>query len=97
MYFKVLRYIIVYKYTIMSEFEKKHLDLELRNFTSRNFVRPTECRNLDQLRFYIEELCGKIEDYKKRFNYVPGTAYSLLAQYNSRQNTMLYKDFTRNY
>ena len=81
----------------MSEFEKKHLELEVRHFASRNFVRPSECRNLDQIRFYIQELCEKIEDYKRRFNYVPLTAYSLLSQYNSRQNSMLYRDFIRNH
>lgn len=80
----------------MSEFEKKHLELEVKDFVTRNFVRPSECRNLDQIRFYIRELCDKIEDYKRRFNYVPFTAYSLLSQYNSRQNSMLYRDFTRN-
>lgn len=81
----------------MSEFEKKHLETELKNFTTRNFVRPSECRNLDQIRFYIRELCLRIEDYKKRFNYVPGVAYALLSQYNSRQNTLLYRDFVSNY
>ena len=81
----------------MSEFEKKHLEIELKNFTSRNFVRPSECRNPDQIRFYIRELCMKIEDYKKRFNYVPAMAYALLSQYNSRQNSMLYRDFINNY
>lgn len=81
----------------MSEFEKKHLELELKNFTSRNFVRPSDCRNLDQIRFYIGELCAKIEDYKRRFNYVPNVAYALLSQYNSRQNSILYQDFIRNY
>ena len=81
----------------MSEFEKKHLERELKNFTSRNFVRPSDCRNLDQIRFYIRELCDKIEEYKKRFNYVPGAAYSLLSQYNSRQNSILYREFIRNY
>lgn len=81
----------------MSEFEKKHLEIELKNFTSRNFVRPSECRNQDQIRFYIKELCDRIEDYRKRFNYVPNTAYSLLSQYNSRQNSMLYRDFIRTY
>jgi len=81
----------------MSEFEKKHLELELRKFTARNFVMPSECRNLDQIRFYIRELCVRIEDYKKRFDYVPATAYYLLSQYNSQQNSMLYRDFISSY
>jgi hypothetical protein len=81
----------------MSEFEKKHLESELKAFATRNFVRPSECRNLEQIRFYITELCERIEEYKKRFNYVPNTAYALLSQYNLRQNAMLYRDFIRNY
>jgi hypothetical protein len=81
----------------MSEFEKKHLEVELRTFTAKNFVKPAECRNLEQIRFYINELCMKIEEYKKRFNYVPNTAYSLLAQYNSKQNSLLYHDFINTY
>ena len=81
----------------MSEFEKKSLDMELKVFASRNFERPTDCRNLDQIRFYIRELCLKIEEYQKRFNYVPGAAYSLLAQYNAQQNSIIHKEFLRAY
>lgn len=81
----------------MSDFEKKTLEIELKSFTSRNFERPSDCRNLDQIRFYIRELCLKIEDYQKRFNYVPGVAYALLAQYNARQNSIIHKEFLQNY
>ena len=81
----------------MSEFEKKHLEIELKQFTTRNFVSPADCRNLDQIRFYIQELCGRIEDYRRRFNYVPKSAYTLLSQYNTKQNTMIYRDFIRHY
>lgn len=81
----------------MSEFEKKSLEMELKVFASRNFERPTDCRNLDQIRFYIRELCMKIEEYQKRFNYVPGTAYALLAQYNAQQNSIIHKEFLRTY
>jgi hypothetical protein len=77
----------------MSEFEKKTLELELKAFASKNFERPSDCKNLDQIRFYIRELCVRIEDYEKRFNYAPEIAYTLLAQYNARQNSMLYKTF----
>ena len=87
----------MYNYTVMSEFDKKHLELELKSFTARNFVVPSECSNLDQIRFYIQELCDKIAEYKKRFDYVPNVAYSLLSEYNSKQNSMLYRDFIRHY
>ncbi len=81
----------------MSDYEKKRLETELRNFTSRNFERPTDCRNLDQIRYYVKELCNKIEEYEVRFNYVPQWAYSLLAQYNLVQNRMLHMEFVASY
>jgi hypothetical protein len=81
----------------MSDYEKKQLEMELKNFTSRNFERPSDCRNLDQTRYYVKELCGKIEEYEIRFNYVPSWAYALLAQYNLVQNRMLHMDFVTSY
>jgi hypothetical protein len=81
----------------MSDYEKERLEMELRNFTSRNFERPADCRNLDQIRYYVKELCGKIEEYEMRFKYVPAWAYSLLAQYNLVQNRMLHVDFVLSY
>lgn len=81
----------------MSDYEKKKLEMELRNFTSRNFERPVDCRNLDQIRYYVKELCKKIEEYEVRFNYVPAWAYSLLAQYNLVQNRMLHVEFVSSY
>ena len=81
----------------MSDYERKYLEQELTAFTSRNFERPIDCRNLDQIRFYIRELCLKIEEYQKRFNYVPGDAYALLAQYNAKQNSIIHKEFLSTY
>lgn len=88
----------MHNYTItMNELDKRRVELELRSFTSRNFERPSECRNLDQIRYYVQELCGKIEEYRNRFNYVPNWAYSLLAQYNARQNYMIHLEFRNTY
>lgn len=81
----------------MSEYEKTKLEVELRNFTSRNFVRPGECRNIDQIRFYISELCSKIDEYERKFNYVPQSIYSLLANYNRVQSNMIYVQFRNTY
>ena len=81
----------------MNDYERQKLELELKNFTTRNFEKPSNCRNLDQIRFYVRELCCKIEEYENRFNYVPSLAYSLLAQYNNVQNQMLYVDFRTTY
>lgn len=71
--------------------------MELKQFTTNNFEKPSQCRNLDQVRFYVKELCAKIEELEKRFNYVPEYAYSLLAQYNARQNSLIQQDFASMY
>ena len=79
----------------MSSFEKHEIELHLRSFTIRNFERPADCRNLEQVRFYVRELCLKIEELEIKFSYVPQWAYTLLAQYNAKQNTMLHLEFNR--
>ncbi len=81
----------------MSEFEKKRLDREFEKFTKNNFETPKRCKNLDQIRFYVQELSSKMEEFKQRFNYVPNNAYSLLTQYNTIQNRMVFADFKNNY
>jgi hypothetical protein len=81
----------------MKDYERKKLEQELKAFTSRNFERPSECRNPDQVRYYVSELCKKIQEYQSRFNYVPNFAYSLLAQYNDRQNNMQNIEFRNSY
>lgn len=81
----------------MSEFEKKRLDREFALFTSQHFEKPRKCKNLDQIRYYVQELSDKVNNLKQRFNYVPENAYSLLAQYNSVQNNLLYKEFKNTY
>lgn len=86
-------YYCVEIHNFMSEYERKKVETELKTFTSRNFVRPSECRNIEQIRFYVRELCLKIEEFEGKFNYVPSSAYSLLAQYNSRQNAMIHVEF----
>lgn len=81
----------------MGDFERKKIDSDLRIFTTRNFVSPTECRNLEQVRFYVRELCLKIEELETDFNYVPSRAYTLLSQYNVRQNAIINCDFKHPY
>ena len=81
----------------MSNFERKKLETDLRNFTERNFESPSNCRNIDQIRFYVRELCVKIEEYESRFNFVPNAAYSLLAQYNLVQNQLIGVEFRKAY
>lgn len=81
----------------MSHGDREKLENDLRTFTARNFVHPSECTDLEQVRFYVRELCLKIEELERKFDYVPSSAYTLLAQYNSRQNAIITVDFRENY
>lgn len=81
----------------MAIFNRKEVDNELAKFTTRNFEKPADCKDLEQIRFYVRELCLKIEELEKRFEYVPSSAYSLLAQYNTLQNSIVSKDFSDTY
>jgi hypothetical protein len=81
----------------MGEFERSKIELELKSFTSRNFEKPSDCKNLEQVRFYVAELCTKIQEMERRFNYVPNSAYALLAQYNAKQNVMIHVEFKNSY
>jgi hypothetical protein len=82
-------------HNIMSEYEQKSIESNLRSFTNRHFEQPDNCRNLEQTQYYVKELCTKINEYKVKFNYVPDWAYALLSQYNQVHNSLLYKDFHR--
>lgn len=77
--------------------DRKQVENELNNFALRNFEKPSDCKDLEQIRFYVRELCLKIEELERRFEYVPSSAYQLLAQYNSRQNSIINKNFSNTY
>ena len=76
----------------MGIFDRKKVENELISFTARNFEKPADCKDLEQIRFYVRELCVKIEELEQRFEYVPNAAYTLLAQYNSKQNSIINND-----
>lgn len=81
----------------MTDYERKKIEVELKNFAYRNFVNPAACRNLEQIRFYVRELCLKIDELEGTFNYVPQWAYALLAQYNAQQNSIIQLEFRNTY
>ena len=81
----------------MSGYEKKQVEKEFKSFTNRNFEKPSRCKNIDQVRFYVNELSQKIKELKRKFNYVPDSAYALLTQYNKLQNRMVFADFKNTY
>jgi len=81
----------------MSPYKIKKIEMDLLNFITKGFEKPNNCKDVDQIRFYIRELCLKIEEYEKQFNYVPDWAYSLLAQYNNVHNNIANSQFTQTY
>lgn len=84
-------------YTIMSDLEKRRIDREFEIFAMRNFEKPRKCKNLDQVRFYLQEVSSKVQEFKSQFNYVPDSAYKLLAQYNTLLNSMVFAEFKNTY
>lgn len=81
----------------MTEYERKKIEMDLRLFTSKHLEKPSECRNPDQIRFYVRELSKKIADLESSCNYAPDWAYSLLAQYNAKQNSFVFAEFRNSY
>ena len=77
----------------MSGYEKKLIEKEFNKFTKKNFEAPGKCKNYEQIRYYVRELSLKMDELNNKFNYVPQSAYTLLAQYNMLQNKMIYSNF----
>ena len=77
----------------MSDYEKKQLERAFRKYTNQHLEKPSRCKNLVQIQFFINELSTKISDYKQRFNYVPDHAYMLLSDYNTSQNKLIFSNF----
>jgi hypothetical protein len=84
-------------HSTMASQDRKSVENELNAFALRNFEKPADCKDLEQIRFYVRELCVKIEELEKRFEYVPHSAYQLLAQYNQKQNSLINKNFDNLY
>ncbi len=81
----------------MTDYERKKIELELKSFIAKNFDRPMACKNLEQIRFYVRELSLKIEALEKEYAFVPDFVFTLLTQYNERQNILLTKEFKNSY
>jgi len=81
----------------MGTYEKNKIDVEFKKFTSLNFEKPTKCKSLCQIQYYMKELASKIKELKKRFNYVPDKAFILLTEYNGIVNNLVFKSYEEAY
>ena len=81
----------------MNDYYRKRSEIEWKDFIHSNFEKPSACRNLEQIRYYIHEITHRIAAEKKVNGYVPDWAYTILAQYNEAQNKILLADFMKTY
>jgi hypothetical protein len=81
----------------MTRFQEKKLEQEFNKFAQMNFDKPQKCRSISQIRYYMQELTEKINEFKASFKFVPGSAYTLLTQYNAAQNKLIHKNFQEVY
>ena len=49
----------------MTAFERKKLEFDFFGFVKKNFVKPRQCKNIEQIQFYIKELTEKITVHDK--------------------------------
>ena len=84
-------------YTNMNAREQKRIEREFMIFSKKNFEKPSKCRNLGQLQYYISELSRMIDELINEHNYAPQAAYDLLTEYNRAQNSILYVEFKKHY
>ena len=87
----------MYYYTIIMKKNKKEIEAIFSAFANRHFEKPSKCKNMEQIRYYVQELSCKISECEKQFKYVPNSAYTLLSEYNATQNIMLFRDFKSTY
>jgi hypothetical protein len=81
----------------MTDYERKKIEMELKVFASKHLEKPSEYRNPDQVRFYVKAMAKEIETLKKKCNYAPPWAYTMPAQCNAMQNSLLFAEFTNSY
>ena len=80
----------------MSDFERKKQEMEFKAFVASNVIRPTDCRNSEQVRFQLQKLISMMERMRGN-GFIPEQAYMLVAQYNARLNRFLKVEFRHNY
>jgi len=59
---------------------------EVLNAPSSSSALSSTVKNVEEIRFYVRDLCFKIEELENVFEYVPASSYDLLAKYNTLQN-----------
>lgn len=58
---------------------------------------PLQCKTDEDIRFYVRDLCLKIEALEERLEYVPSSSCTFLAEYHTLQSPSTIKNFAENY
>jgi hypothetical protein len=66
---------------------ERKVEEQILSSTSSTVASPSQVKNIDEIRFYVRDLCFKIEELENTFEYVPASSYDLLAKYNTLQNS----------
>ena len=72
----------------MKDCKQKKIEACFHRFVENHFVPPALCKDLGQLKFYIDELYAKIEEASQQFGFVPTAAFVLLSDYDAVHKQM---------
>ena len=64
----------------LSKVEKK-VEMDFDLFVNKNFEPPEHCKNLGQIKYYLDELYLAIESFNKSGEQVPLKVFILISQY----------------
>ena len=76
---------------------KKRAEKEFNRFVKRHLLKPRNCRNIDQTKFYTYELHKKIKELRLIYGYVPDRAHLMFTEYQNVHDRMVFKNFQAAY
>lgn len=76
---------------------KERINKEFNNFVKKEILKPEKCKNLEQIRFYVNGLAQMIKGFQHKYDFVPDTAYGILDRFNKAQNRIIFKDYKNGY
>ena len=77
--------------------KNKKIDKAFKKLAKDKFMNPERCTQLRQTRGYIFELNKMIKHFEKKFNYVPPSAQLLFNDYNTKQESMLFRNYNEEF
>jgi hypothetical protein len=76
---------------------EKIAEREFRRYARKNLPHPGKVKNLELTQQLLQELHVLMNDFKRRFNYVPEEACLKFDAYKNIQDSMVYDGFKKSY